>query len=228
MKFVKNYDNQMINTIYKPPLEDKSGLCLVCYLRVNDSKFIMNVGDCRAIMVNPAEGSLLQITTDHRLDSKKEAERVINNGGQIYRNASENISISGLLKYRTPSTVETKKSPLRMFPGNLSISRALGNGFVKRGYKDILICDPDVYDIQNEHGFIIMASDGVFDCISNNTIYQKITYCLSKPHRSHADCVSFILKELFTLLIDLSCEDNISMMIIYDRDLNFVGYSSYK
>ena len=213
--FVRGFDQQLINAVYGPPREDRSGCCAICFVAREGRYFVLNTGDCRAVACAGDPPVARQVTTDHRFDQTREAQRVLAAGGQIYRSSGEQNPLAGLFKLRDSGLRDGHRPPLRMFPGNLSVSRALGDGFLKRGYKDLLICDPDVHHLEH-FDFVLLGSDGVFESLSNEVLCGLVARELRGSHASRLDAVQAALVEVFTALIASSCEDNVSLVLIAD------------
>ena len=112
------------------------------------------------------------VTEDHKPNNKKEKERIIKNGGHVYRGKKvlygvkyENLNCKILL------------GPFRVLPGRLSVSRTIGDIEAKNpkfgGNPNVIICEPDIFVfdlIKNDIDFFIMGCDGIFDRISNEEI----------------------------------------------------------
>lgn len=63
--------------------------------------------------------------------------------------------------------------PHRVFPGRLSVSRTIGDIEAKvakyEGNPNVVIADPDVtaFEIKDNHDFIVIGCDGIFDKLSS-------------------------------------------------------------
>lgn len=104
--------------------------------------------------------------------------------------------------------------PHRVFPGRLSVSRTLGDIEAKitrlDGNPNVVIADPDVtaFEIKDNHDFIVIGCDGVFDKLSSkdciHMAWQKVLMEASKDkvkkvdleqtHRNCGHCVDGILR----------------------------------
>jgi protein phosphatase PTC2/3 len=66
--------------------------------------------------------------------------------------------------------------PLRVYPGRLSVSRTFGDIEAKMeelgGNPNVVICEPEIksFKIQEEHDFIVLACDGIFDKLSSREV----------------------------------------------------------
>jgi len=74
--------------------------------------------------------------------------------------------------------------PHRVFPGRLSVSRTIGDIEAKvekyEGNVNVVIADPDVtaFEIKENHDFIVIGCDGIFDKLSSkdaiHIAWQKV------------------------------------------------------
>ena len=144
---------------------------------INNSKKILycaNIGDTRAVLINNI--SIKRISYDDRATDKNESERIKNLGGVIFGG--------------------------RVF-GNLMLTRAFGDYELK---KYGVICNPHIvkYDIDFDDKFIIIASDGVWDTLNEEEIFQISKKCKNA-------------KELCDIIVNNSLVksmDNISCFVI--------------
>lgn len=66
--------------------------------------------------------------------------------------------------------------PHRVLPGRLSVSRTFGDFEAKLpqfgGNDKVIVPEPEIksFRISSQHDFIIMASDGIFDKLSNQDV----------------------------------------------------------
>ena len=109
----------------------------------NTRNFICaNVGDTKGFLIS--RNSILQITKDHKCTDAKEVERIKKNGGIVFNG--------------------------RVF-GTLMLTRSFGDKEMKN-YG--LIVNPSYYEkkISDSDSFIVVASDGVWDVISEDEILK--------------------------------------------------------
>ena len=64
--------------------------------------------------------------------------------------------------------------PLRVLPGRLSVSRTFGDAEAKLvkygGNQNVVVATPEIMSFriqQNEHDFIVLGCDGIFDKMNN-------------------------------------------------------------
>ena len=143
---------------------------------IQDNKiYCANVGDSRAYIIY--DNSIKQITVDHKCSVPEEAERIIKAGGKITKNRVQ---------------------------GQLVLSRSLGDLYVKKyGVTNL----PDISMNKIDFGikYIIIASDGVWDVIDENTVLN-----MSKMKKKAEE----FCKDLVKLAIQKETKDNVSCIVI--------------
>lgn len=87
--------------------------------------------------------------------------------------------------------------PHRVFPGRLSVSRTIGDIEAKiekyEGNPNVVIADPDVtaFEIKDNHDFIVIGCDGVFDKLSSkdaiHIAWQKVLMEAAKNNMDKVD-----------------------------------------
>ncbi|CAN0914133.1 Probable protein phosphatase 2C 73 [Linum grandiflorum] len=150
-----------------------SGTTALTIVRQAKLLYIANVGDSRAVLATTSDdddGSLvpIQLTVDFKPSLPQEAERIEECKGRVFCLADE----PGVQRVWLPD----EESP------GLAMSRAFGDHCVK----DFgLISEPEVTQrhISSKDQFVIMATDGVWDVVSNQEAVQIVS---STPDRSKA------------------------------------------
>lgn len=165
--------------------EDVSGgTCSVTALIQEGDLVVSNVGDCRAVM---SRGGVAEaLTSDHQASRKDERDRIEALGGYVdCRNGVWRIQ------------------------GTLAVSRGIGDGHLKTW----VIAEPEtkILRIKSECEFVILASDGLWDKVTNQEAVNLVRpFCTSadKPE-PHMAC-----KKLVELSSRRGSTDDISVMII--------------
>ncbi|KAJ6897815.1 protein phosphatase 2C 34 [Populus alba x Populus x berolinensis] len=140
-----------------------SGTTAVTIIKQGENLVIANVGDSRAVLATTStDGSLvpLQLTIDFKPNLPEEAERITQSKGRVFCLHDE----PGVYRVWMPNG----KTP------GLSLSRAFGDHCVK----DFgLVSEPDVTrrNISSRDQFVILATDGVWDVISNQEAVQVVS-----------------------------------------------------
>ena len=185
----ENIKNSVINSFEKIDKEINSknftkesgstGTVLLLYKDINSpsgkSFLCANVGDSKAYLITKKEMKL--ITIDHNCNNEKEVKRIKDKGGIVFRG--------------------------RVF-GTLMLTRSFGDKEMK---KYGVLSTPDVYikNIDEDDIFIVIASDGVWDVVEENEIFQ-----MSKEKISSSD----FSKKIVNLAKERDTHDNISCILI--------------
>lgn len=148
--------------LLKRQFDSNSSGSTVCTLILNGKHmYCSNVGDSRAIMCSSTDNSnwrVSQLTKDHKPTEKEEKERILKCKGKVERCFNEEHT-KEIGPYRVWFIEDTKG------PG-LAMSRSLGDTYAK---EIGVIAEPDVFEycLNPSDKFIIIASDGVWEYITN-------------------------------------------------------------
>lgn len=110
----------------------------------------------------------MALTSDHKPNTATERQRITLAGGQIYQSTAQLPGKKNLV------------GPFRVRPGGLSVSRAIGDPVAKfpsyGGNPKVVVSTPDItsFKITNDHDFIIIGSDGIFDQLSNEDVVKCV------------------------------------------------------
>ncbi|XP_042053448.1 probable protein phosphatase 2C 34 [Salvia splendens] len=142
-----------------------SGCTSLALVRQGDLMIVANVGDSRAVLATTSdEGNLVatQLTTDQKPNIPNERRRIEKSGGTIYSCPDE----PGVHRVWLPNGQGVRG------PG-LAVSRAFGDYYIK----DFgLISEPQITQrcISSMDQFAILATDGVWDVISNEEAVEIV------------------------------------------------------
>ncbi|XP_019422786.1 PREDICTED: probable protein phosphatase 2C 5 isoform X2 [Lupinus angustifolius] len=117
---------------------------------------VASVGDSRCIL-DTQGGAVSLLTVDHRLEeNEEERARVTASGGEVGR-----LNVYG----------GNAVGPLRCWPGGLCLSRSIGDTDVG----EFIVPIPHVKQVKvsNYGGRLIIASDGIWDALSNDLAAQS-------------------------------------------------------
>ena len=67
---------------------DRSGSCAIVIIIIDDTCYIANVGDSRALMSAENGEKIVVLSNDHKPTDEVETKRIQENGGRIYQNSS--------------------------------------------------------------------------------------------------------------------------------------------
>ncbi|XP_073525378.1 uncharacterized protein [Phyllobates terribilis] len=155
----------------------RGGSCCVTALISNGDLVVSNAGDCRAVVSKA--GTAQPLTSDHRPSRPDEKERIEATGGYI-------DCYHGVWRIQ----------------GSLAVSRSIGD----RSLKQWVISEPEtkIHRIESDHEFLILASDGLWDKVTDQEAVD-----IARPLDSLAAC-----KKLVDLSASRGSLDDISVMVI--------------
>ena len=159
----------ILNSFLQEQLSKSSGIqidfsgstCILVFIIYNNI-IISNTGDSRAILISHSykeQHYISKLSTDHKPDIPYEKERIEKMNGEVYK---EDID--------EPYRVWCKG---KEYPG-IAMSRSIGDAVAK----EVGVCyEPEVYlrSINNDNMYIVVASDGLWDVLSNETVEQIVT-----------------------------------------------------
>ncbi|KAL2236703.1 probable protein phosphatase 2C 8 isoform X2 [Sesamum indicum] len=150
---------------------------------------VANCGDSRAVLCQ--RGVAVPLSRDHKPDREDEKERIEAAGGKI-------LNWNG---WRVQ--------------GVLATSRSLGDRYLK----PYVSCKPEVTVVRRSESdeFLIIATDGLFDVVSNETACEVVKKCLSGQIRrgsSEETSASEAAATLAELAIAKGSRDNISVIVV--------------
>ncbi|XP_050223613.1 probable protein phosphatase 2C 34 [Mercurialis annua] len=148
-----------------------SGTTALTIVRQGEVMYIANVGDSRAVLATTSDdGNLVavQLTIDFKPNLPQEAERIVQCNGRVFCLNDE----PGVHRIWLPE----QESP------GLAMSRAFGDYCVK-DYGLISVPEVTQRHITSSDQFVVLATDGVWDVISNQEAVQIVS---SVPDRAKA------------------------------------------
>ncbi|MCD7465112.1 hypothetical protein HAX54_000573, partial [Datura stramonium] len=139
-----------------------SGTTAVVAVRQDDDLIIANLGDSRAVLGRKTERGVIevvQLTTDLKPSLPSEAERIRKCGGRI-------------LALKDEPHIQRVWLPHEDVPG-LAMSRAFGD-FMLKDYGIISKPDVSYHHISPNDQFLVLATDGVWDVLSNDQVVSIV------------------------------------------------------
>ncbi|MCD9643020.1 hypothetical protein HAX54_030124 [Datura stramonium] len=165
--------------------EFRGGSCCVTALIRKGNLVVSNAGDCRAVV---SRGGIAEaLTSDHKPSRKDEKDRIETSGGYV----------------------DCSNGVWRIH-GSLAVSRGIGDRYLKQW----VISEPEtkVVELNPELEFLVLASDGLWDKVSNQEVVDTArplcTGGISKPQPLLAS------KKLIDLAVSRGSVDDTSVMII--------------
>jgi len=198
---------------------DKSGSCAIIALIVGDMCYAANVGDSRAVMSGEGGNKIYNLSRDHKPSEENEQRRIIEGGGKIYqtqapifRPTNEGIGSKGETQFLL--------GPHRVFPGRLSVSRTFGDIEAKLvkygGNPNAVIATPEikVFKISDNHDFIVLACDGIYDKLSSRDVVKCVWESTrEKASDIHQQC-GLGVEEIMRESLNRRTLDNITVLMI--------------
>ena len=186
LKNLKKSKGTISEMIKKKELVSKRmGTTANIVLMTNDKLYVANVGDSLAIMYKNKKA--IRLNTEHKPNLKVEFDRIINSGETVVNNR---------------------------VGGKLNMSRSIGDFIFKsnkklKNYEQAVIAHPEVniFDLSSEVDFIILACDGVWDCVEDQKFCLEIDRRLKQKKQEMHELIS----DLFDLLI---AKNKMSKLII--------------
>ncbi|KAI3690665.1 hypothetical protein L2E82_48853 [Cichorium intybus] len=134
-----------------------SGTTAVIVIKQGEDLVIANLGDSRAVLGTIAENGItpVQLTTDLKPSVPSEADRIRKSNGRV-------------MALREEPHIDRVWLPHHDSPG-LAMSRAFGD-FVLKSHGIIAVPDVTYHRLTPKDQFLVLASDGVWDVLSNNTV----------------------------------------------------------
>ncbi|MFS7964755.1 putative protein-serine/threonine phosphatase [Helianthus anomalus] len=164
--------------------DQRGGSCCVTAIIRDNNLVVSNAGDCRAVV--SIAGTATPLTSDHRPSRQDEKLRIESLGGYV----DSSRSVSRVL-------------------GSLAVSRGIGD----QSLKQWITAEPEtkIVKIAPEFEFLIMASDGLWDKVSN-----KEAIDLARPFCVGSDKLEPVsaCKKLVELSVSRGSVDDASVMIV--------------
>ncbi|WCJ29568.1 Protein phosphatase 2C family protein [Euphorbia peplus] len=134
-----------------------SGTTAVVVVKQGEDLVISNLGDSRAILGTLSEDGIMamQLTTDLKPSQPGEAERIKKCNGRVHALKEE-------------PHIQRVWLPNEDYPG-LAMSRAFGD-FLLKNHGVIALPDISHHRITSDDQFIVLATDGVWDVLSNSQV----------------------------------------------------------
>ncbi|KAK4768875.1 hypothetical protein SAY86_027025 [Trapa natans] len=173
-------------TMNKEEGEDVYGgsCCVTALLGKTGDLIVSNVGDCRAVLCRA--GTAEALTSDHKASVAGERERIEKAGGYV-------DCCNGVWRVQ----------------GSLAVSRSIGDRHLKRW----VTAEPEtrVLRMKHHHEFLILASDGLWDKVTDQEAVDAVRSSLTGSHRPNPFSAA---KELAELSAARGSADDITVMVI--------------
>ncbi|KAJ4836443.1 hypothetical protein Tsubulata_023078 [Turnera subulata] len=157
------------------------GCTAVTTLIVKNRLFVANAGDCRTILCRA--GQSCPLTKDHVASCPKERERIVHAGEEV----------------------KWKIDTWRVGSAALQVTRSIGDDDLKPA----VTAEPEITEttLSAEDEFLVMASDGLWDVMSNEEVVSIIQDTVKEP--------GMCSKRLATEAAERGSNDNITVIVIF-------------
>ncbi|KAL6884578.1 hypothetical protein ACP4OV_010514 [Aristida adscensionis] len=162
------------------------GCTAVTALIVRNKLFVANAGDCRAILSRA--GKPFPMTKDHVASCPTERERVIKEGTEV--------------KWQIDTW--------RVGAAALQVTRSIGDDDLKPA----VTARPEIVKtaLSDDDEFLVMASDGLWDVVSNEDVLSIIKDTVKEP--------GMCSKRLATEAAERGSKDNITVIVVFLRPVS--------
>lgn len=158
-----------------------TGCTATVVLITKNSIYCANAGDSRTVLARSSKQNGVEpLSEDHKPDNREEKTRIEAAGGFVEENRVN---------------------------GSLNLSRSIGDFDYKsntsKNYKEQMVtCDPEIKSVQrkpDEDEFIILACDGIWDCLTSEEAVTRVRKGLSQ--RSSKEKISEVIEQMFDEIV---------------------------
>ncbi|KAG9157541.1 hypothetical protein Leryth_023965 [Lithospermum erythrorhizon] len=166
---------------------------------------VANAGDSRCVLSR--KGHAYPMSEDHKPNKESEKERITEAGGYVH---------------------------IGRVNGSLNLARAIGDSFFKMNKslpaeKQIVTANPDIRSVElnNDDEFLILACDGIWDCMSNQEVVDFVKEQLNSENKLSTIC-EMVFDRCIAPTSGGDGSDNMTMIIVEFKKPLPSGSSSSK
>ena len=194
---------------------ENCGSSALILLNIDKNIFVANLGDSRAIISIDNCYEVSQLSKEHILSNKSEKDRI--------------ESFKGKIKEIEENKIKVQK----IFPGNLTVTRSIGDFQSKlkiyNGIPNMISSVPDIIKIYNNENidFIFLTSNGLIEYMNNYEICNIIYKTLKEGILSDISFEKTIEKintNIINTAIEKGCKKNLSFIFLAMNNL----YKNFK
>ena len=188
-----NYESEIDNSF--------SGTTCILVINICDKLIVFNIGDSRAIMICENK-KIISLSKDHKPLDENEKKRIELKGGEIHQLKDGD-------EFYGPYRVWVKGEK---YPG-IAMSRSIGDA-VATEIGVVSVPDIKEFNIDNNSKYVIIASDGLYEFLSN----EKIAHYANKFYRKNdvEKCCKYLIKKASEKWeIEEDVRDDITVICIF-------------
>lgn len=184
----------------------KSGSCALVLVLLDKIGVLANLGDSRCIVSESKSNKISQLSTEHTPEKESEELRIKKAGGEVYLETIGRKHIS------------------RVVPGNLSISRSIGDIDTKiyelGGIPDVIIAVPEIkiFKIHSDTDFILLGSDGIFERLDKREVVRIVAESAESFDGETHEKLAKGIENVIVESVNRGSEDNVTLLgIAFDN-----------
>lgn len=194
-----NSDRQFLCSHHRP----QGGTTAVVAVLINGVVVVGNVGDSRAVLCRG--GRAIPLSQDHNPKRADEVQRVLAVGGRV---VADEVVVNG------------EEFCLTRSIGDCMVKVPAGWDFRDHHAPQVVTSEPEVSitELVQEDHFIVLASDGVWDRMTNEGAVQYVLNSLRTTSQHDPQLAAQDLAQ--HCIFNLKSSDNVSVVIILPRKLS--------
>jgi len=206
---------------------NKSGCCAVSALIVDNTVYVANAGDSRAIMIQKdgIKPGAIDLSIDQKPDREEEKNRIVSVGGEVIQKTHTRKKFLCI-----PEKTFTLGPP-RIMPGGIAVARSIGTAKAKLkemgANPGAVICTPEIskYVITDQDLCLLLGSDGIWDnyrasteCVK--TARDSISVCLNKSAKKRRngpahEAAEHVVDHAISKAKNPNSQDNTTAVVVY-------------
>ncbi|XP_057475233.1 probable protein phosphatase 2C 35 [Actinidia eriantha] len=221
---IKAYNSAFLTTneeLHNSEIDDTlSGTTAITVLVMGDTLYVANVGDSRAVIAIRVGNQIVaeDLSHDQTPFRKNECERVKLCGARVLSNEQvEGLKDPGIQTWGDEETAGNDPPRLwvqnGMYPGT-AFTRSVGDS-IAESIGVVAIPEVSMVQLTPDHLFFVIASDGVFEFLSSQTVVEMVT-----RYTDPRDACSAIAAESYKQWLEHDHRtDDITIIVVHIKEL---------